>query len=110
MTPRALSCLAPVSAMEPRNSPRRERRGSVAPFPNLGDVSMSKSWYVRLLGNRKGRRTSRRDRTAVRLAGLEALDHRVLPAISATFSPAAGVLTVIGDALSNNIVVSRDAA
>jgi Ca2+-binding RTX toxin-like protein len=71
---------------------------------------MSKSWYIRLLGNRKGRRLSRRNRTAVRLVGLEALDDRVLPAISAAFSPAAGVLTVIGDALSNNIVASRDAA
>jgi Ca2+-binding RTX toxin-like protein len=38
------------------------------------------------------------------------LSDRVLPAISATFSPAAGLLTVLGDAVDNTIIVSRDAA
>src|SRR5437773_1265098 len=33
-----------------------------------------------------------------------------LPAVTASFTPGAGVLTVLGDALNNNIVVSRDAA
>jgi Ca2+-binding RTX toxin-like protein len=47
---------------------------------------------------------------AVRFVGLEALDNRVMPAISATFSPAAGLLTVIGDAQDNTIAVSRNAA
>jgi Ca2+-binding RTX toxin-like protein len=47
---------------------------------------------------------------AVRFVGLEALDNRVMPAISATFSPAAGLLTVIGDAQDNTIAVSRNVA
>ncbi len=42
--------------------------------------------------------------------GLELLDRRVLPAVTATFSAAQGVLTVIGDAQDNTIAVSRDAA
>ena len=31
-------------------------------------------------------------------------------AVTAFFSPSTGVLTVFGDALDNNIVISRDAA
>ena len=38
------------------------------------------------------------------------LDRRILPAVTATFSAAQGVLTVIGDAQDNTITVSRDAA
>ena len=72
---------------------------------------MSKSKFGRSLGNRKElRRPLRRDRNAVRFVGLESLDNRVMPAVSATFSPAAGLLTVIGDAQDNTIAVSRDAA
>jgi Ca2+-binding RTX toxin-like protein len=60
--------------------------------------------------NKIGRqRRSRR----VRLSGLnppELLDRRLLPAVTATFSPAAGLLTILGDAHDNNITVSRDAA
>jgi Ca2+-binding RTX toxin-like protein len=40
---------------------------------------------------------------------LEALGERVLPAVTATFSAANGVLTVTGDAQDNTVVVSRDA-
>ena len=49
----------------------------------------------------------------VRLSGLnppELLDRRLLPAVTATFSPAAGLLTILGDAHYNTITVSRDAA
>jgi Ca2+-binding RTX toxin-like protein len=38
------------------------------------------------------------------------LDRRILPAVTATFLPARAVLTVIGDAQDNTIVVSRNAA
>jgi Ca2+-binding RTX toxin-like protein len=55
------------------------------------------------------RRPSRRVRLG-ELARLELLDRRILPAVTATFSAAQGVLTVIGDARDNTIVVSRDAA
>ncbi len=72
---------------------------------------MSKVRITRLFGNGKvQRRRSRPDRRAVRFGGLESLDNRVLPAVSATFSPGAGLLTILGDAQNNNIVVSRNAA
>src|SRR5262245_5188826 len=50
---------------------------------------------------KKGRRTKR-------LRTIEHLGERITPAVSAFF--AAGQLTIVGDTLSNNIVVSRDAA
>jgi Ca2+-binding RTX toxin-like protein len=40
---------------------------------------------------------------------VEALTERIVPAVTASFSPSAGILSVIGDAQNNNIVVSRDA-
>ena len=40
---------------------------------------------------------------------VEALAERVLPAVTATFSAAGAVLRVVGDALDNTVVVSRDA-
>jgi Ca2+-binding RTX toxin-like protein len=52
----------------------------------------------------------RRGRRTQSFVALEALDDRIMPAISATFLPAAGLLTVIGDQLNNKIEVSRDAA
>ncbi len=55
-------------------------------------------------------RTRRRNRNAARLTGLEMLDARVLPAVTALFSPAAGILTVLGDVADNTITVGRDAA
>ncbi len=54
------------------------------------------------------RRPSRRVRP-VNLDRLELLDRRILPAVTATFSVAQGVLTIIGDAQDNTIVVSRTA-
>jgi Ca2+-binding RTX toxin-like protein len=40
----------------------------------------------------------------------ELLDERILPAVTATFSSGTGILSVVGDAQDNTIVVSRDAA
>ncbi len=40
---------------------------------------------------------------------VEALAERVMPAVTATFSAAGAVLRVVGDALDNTVVVSRDA-
>lgn len=40
----------------------------------------------------------------------ESLEAREVPAIVATFTPSAGILTVIGDSLDNNIEISRNAA
>src|SRR5690242_20104891 len=42
--------------------------------------------------------------------GLEALAERIAPAVTASFLPSAGILTVLGDSLDNTITVSRDAA
>ncbi|HZY85509.1 MAG TPA: hypothetical protein VFE78_11815, partial [Gemmataceae bacterium] len=44
------------------------------------------------------------------MPALEPLGERILPAITASFSPGAGILTVLGDSLNNTIVVSRDGA
>jgi Ca2+-binding RTX toxin-like protein len=56
---------------------------------------------------RKGRAELNR---AVAPGQMEPLEGRTMFSVTATFLPAAGTLTVFGDALDNNIVVSRDAA
>ena len=57
--------------------------------------------------SRPGReRPSRRVRL-IELNGVELLDRRVLPAVTATFSAAHGVLTIIGNAHDNTLAVSR---
>ena len=72
---------------------------------------MSKKMFGGLFGGRGGRRRpQRRDQKAVRLVGFESLDHRVMPAVTATFLPAAGLLSIFGDNLDNTITVSRNAA
>jgi Ca2+-binding RTX toxin-like protein len=58
---------------------------------------------------RPGRQRPSRRVPLVELARLELLDRRILPAVTATFSAAHGVLTVMGDAHDNTIVVSRNA-
>src|SRR5437764_1291801 len=55
------------------------------------------------------RRAAVRKPPRPRLA-LEALDERILMSVTASFSAAPGVLTVMGDAQDNNITVSRNAA
>src|SRR4051812_36127422 len=64
---------------------------------------------VNLFVNRERRRRPSRRVPRVELTGLELLDRRILPAVTAVFSAAQGVLTVTGDALDNTIAVSRDA-
>src|SRR5215218_7933133 len=61
------------------------------------------------LGSRGGRRLS--SRLAKSFAGhLETLEARKYFAVTASFSPGAGLLSVFGDNLDNNITVSRNAA
>src|SRR5262245_58915442 len=55
------------------------------------------------------RALGRKRPAALRLAS-EPLEDRVTPAVVATFSPTAGILTVFGDSLNNTIAVSRNAA
>ena len=69
---------------------------------------MFRSTYDRMISGR--RRPSRRRRPTVGAISPEMLDVRLLPAVTATFLPAAGLLTIIGDARDNTIVVSRNAA
>ncbi len=56
------------------------------------------------------RRASRRIRPAASGFACETLEDRVTPAVVATFTPTAGLLTVFGDNLNNAITVSRNAA
>jgi Ca2+-binding RTX toxin-like protein len=66
-------------------------------------------WKRKIRSAQPGRRQTSRRVPRVDLNGIEVLDLRILPAVSAVFS-AQGLLTVIGDAQNNNIVVSRNAA
>ena len=64
--------------------------------------------------SRPGRQRPSRRVPLVEHSGIELLDRRILPAVTASFSAApgvfTGVLTVMGDAQDNNITVSRNAA
>lgn len=59
---------------------------------------------------RRAQGSRRLRRNAVRLNGLEILDSRATPAVTAIFSPTAGLLWVLGDSASNTITVGRNAA
>ena len=68
---------------------------------------MSKRKLVNLFVDRERRRRPSRRVPLVELTGLESLDRRVLPAVTATFAAAQGVLTVMGDAHDNAMSESR---
>jgi Ca2+-binding RTX toxin-like protein len=61
------------------------------------------------LKKRSARRSSTRRRPARFVSGFESLEPRLMLSVTAVLSPQ-GVLTVDGDQMDNNIVVSRDAA
>jgi Ca2+-binding RTX toxin-like protein len=70
---------------------------------------MAMSWLKRMLkGTFGAARTERRHSRFI--PTLEPLGERIVLAVTATFTPGAGILTVFGDNLDNNIAVSRDAA
>jgi len=74
---------------------------------------MARSWFHRWPGKNSGlaARTGRKKPGHARFVpGVESLGDRVLPSVTATFSPNAGTLSIFGDAQDNTIVVSRDAA
>ena len=56
------------------------------------------------------RQKSRSRRSPNRNLSFERLDERIVLSVTATFTPTTGILSVLGDQLANNIVVSRDAA
>jgi Ca2+-binding RTX toxin-like protein len=67
------------------------------------------SWWKRMLKRSSNpvRKPIRRGRP---VPTLEPLGERIVLAVTASFIPSAGILTVLGDSQNNNIVVSRDAA
>jgi Ca2+-binding RTX toxin-like protein len=76
-----------------------------------GDVLMKRTLWQQAIpslfrDDRSGRPTSER-RSSL---SLERLDDRILPAVTATFLPGTGVLSILGDVLNNTIIVSRNAA
>jgi Ca2+-binding RTX toxin-like protein len=68
---------------------------------------MSVSWLQRLFT--RNRKPIRKNPNRF-VPALDALDERILPAVTAAFNPAAGTLVVVGDALNNMITISRNAA
>jgi Ca2+-binding RTX toxin-like protein len=76
-------------------------------FFHRGEAFMSVSWLRRLF---KRHRQSIRNNPNRFVPALDALDERILPAITAAFNPAAGTLVVVGDQLDNTITISRNAA
>src|SRR5262245_32742690 len=68
---------------------------------------MFRPLWSKRLGSIRPRATRRPARFIPALYSLEARD---VPAITATFLPGAGILTIFGDSLDNTITVSRNAA
>ena len=60
-------------------------------------------WSTRRFWNRS-------PRPARFVSGFESLESRLMPAVTAFFTPQAGALTVLGDAQDNTITISRNAA
>src|SRR5262249_25551217 len=81
-----------------------------ASFIIYGDNFMSNHKFRIARASRSGRQRPSRRLRPVELTGLELLDRRILPAVTATFSAAEAALSVVGDDQDNTIVVSRDAA
>src|SRR5262245_32283763 len=106
----------------PRCEPRREFPGShVTPTTNpgiltpptlsLGDRTMLRALFHALLrGARSRARRTGRPRPARFVPSVQSLEARDVPAVTATFLATSGTLSVFGDTLANNIVISRDAA
>jgi Ca2+-binding RTX toxin-like protein len=71
-------------------------------------------FWLNRLWKKKARPTVRvrRKKPAPRgfMPSVESLSERILPAVTASFIPSVGLLTVIGDSHDNTITVSRDAA
>ncbi|HYT94467.1 MAG TPA: hypothetical protein VEL76_37475, partial [Gemmataceae bacterium] len=74
---------------------------------------MTISWLRRLLKRKASpiiRNTPQKSRQSRWLPALELLDERIAPAVTASFSPSAQILSVLGDSQANTIAVSQDAA
>src|SRR4051794_2262866 len=73
-------------------------------------ILMWKRMFRGAQASRPGRQRPSRRVPLVEHSGIELLDRRILPAVTATFSAAQGVLTVTGDEQDNSLAVSFDAA
>ncbi|MGC1275659.1 MAG: calcium-binding protein [Planctomycetaceae bacterium] len=80
-------------------------------LPGLLEHDMlMKEWLGGLFPAQRRRPAMRRTGSVAAVAGMESLETRTMLSVNAIFTPAAGVLTVFGDAQDNNIEVSRNAA
>lgn len=74
---------------------------------------MSLSWIIRMF-KKKSRRLAvpyaKKPQQLRFVPELERFDDRIMPAITAVFTPSTGMLSVLGDNAPNTISVSRDAA
>src|SRR5262245_46119862 len=68
------------------------------------------SQFWQRISGRVSRPSRRKIRAGKTWLSLEPLGERVMPAITAIFTPGAGLLTVLGDSANNTIALSRDAA
>jgi Ca2+-binding RTX toxin-like protein len=80
--------------------------------PSLENSLMLRSlWKLALRRLRRGNRPVRQLSNQRRyVPAMDTLGDRIVPAVTATFQPGAGVLSILGDSLNNNIAVSRNAA
>src|SRR5262245_24363816 len=87
--------------------------GQLCPYFSFWRPLMALSWMIRML-QKKARPVSRSGHKLPSqgrfLPALEPLDDRIVPAVTASFSPGRHILSVFGSPQNNNIVVSRDAA
>lgn len=91
----------------------RFRPGRPGPTSLTSNLGVSFMWFRKIRGVHNlpsTRRSSVRRARLIEIDGYDLLDRRILPAVTATFSAAQGVLTILGDATGNNIAVSRNAA
>ncbi|HKF69381.1 MAG TPA: calcium-binding protein, partial [Vicinamibacterales bacterium] len=71
-------------------------------------LAFSKTWLRKLAAAHRS--SKKASRPADFDSGFESLETRVMPAVTASFNPTAGTLTVFGDNADNAITISRNAA
>src|SRR4051794_11921492 len=86
----------------------RPRGGDGIPVPWSIDMLSTRALTTLFIDREARQRRSRRDRDAGRSLGLESLEGRAVPAVTALVQGAQ--LIVSGDAFDNTITISRDAA
>ena len=85
----------------------REPPGFRSLLDNIGNDIDAEAKFRRVHSSRSGRKRPSRCFRLIEQSSLELLERRVLPAVTAMFSAAHGVLTIIGNAHDNTIAISR---